>query len=312
LLYASSIYNFFALSSESKLTKSFDFFIYYLVKILLLILIIGFIVGVIREIITPARTKKLLSRHKAGVGNILASIIAVVTPVESFSVVPIFIGFLEAGIPTGAAFTYLITAPVTNELAFAIFWGLFGYKIAFMYYTAGIIVGLVGGVSISLLNLEKYIQPYVYKESELIEHNHHKSFKDLVRGGFNNSISFVKNFWLYIAVGIAIAALIQSFVPSDLIVKYIGFYNPYAVIVVVGIVIFMYANIAMALPVMMILIHNNLPVGTIIAFTMAVTATSIPELLILKKALKPKLLTAYISILLTLIIFTGYFLNFMF
>ncbi|OGI23516.1 MAG: hypothetical protein A2287_05300 [Candidatus Melainabacteria bacterium RIFOXYA12_FULL_32_12] len=295
------------------MAEGLEFFISNTLRVYILILIIGFIIGVIREIITPAKTQKILSGKKVGMGNIISSFLAVITPVEDFSVIPVFIGFLEAGIPTSIAFTYLITAPMTNELAFALFWNVFGCKIAFIYYAIGIVIGFVGSILIGLFKLDNYIQPLIDKNRSKISHDTgNKSFKNIIIAAKDKSFSFFKSFWLYILIGIGIATLIQGYIPSDQIIKYVGFDNPFGVPIAVLMVMFFYINITIALPILMIFISHSLPIGTLMAFTMAVTATSIPELLILKRALKLPLLLTYIGVLLGLIILTGYLLNLIF
>ncbi len=307
------VYKILDLSSSSKMAEGLEFFISNTLRVYILILIIGFIIGVIREIITPAKTQKILSGKKVGMGNIISSFLAVITPVEDFSVIPVFIGFLEAGIPTSIAFTYLITAPMTNELAFALFWNVFGCKIAFIYYAIGIVIGFVGSILIGLFKLDNYIQPLIDKNRSKISHDTgNKSFKNIIIAAKDKSFSFFKSFWLYILIGIGIATLIQGYIPSDQIIKYVGFDNPFGVPIAVLMVMFFYINITIALPILMIFISHSLPIGTLMAFTMAVTATSIPELLILKRALKLPLLLTYIGVLLGLIILTGYLLNLIF
>ncbi|MDD3013096.1 MAG: permease [Candidatus Gastranaerophilales bacterium] len=307
------VYNFFALSSASKAGEILHFFIYNTLKIFLLILIIGFFIGVIRVLITPAKTKQILSGKNSVLGGILASFLAVITPVESFSVVPVFIGFLEAGIPTGIAFTYLITAPMTNEFAFILLLGLFGYKIAFSYYVAGIIIGLTGGAIIGMLKPEKYLKSFIFEDGiKISDHSEKQTFKNIIVEAKDHSFNFFKNFWPYIIVGVCFASVLHGYIPSDYIMRFVGVGNPYAIPLAVFFVIFFYVNIAMALPVIMIFVAHGLPIGTVLAFTMAVTATSIPELLILKSALKLPLMIIYFVLLLFLIIMAGYIINFTF
>jgi uncharacterized membrane protein YraQ (UPF0718 family) len=303
-------YKAFALNHSARLVKSFDFFIYNLFKVYILILIFGFIIGLIRGFIPPAKTKKLLSKTTVGVGNFLAAILAVITPVESFSVVPLFISFLRADVPLSIAFTYLIVAPITNEIAFALFWGLFGYKVAFIYYGAGVIVGLLGGVILGLVKSGKDIEAFVYSENTIgFENNVNNSLKDIVIYAKESSWTFFKSFWLYILIGIGIASIVNGYMPQSLLIKYIGGHHPFVVPIVVVIMTFFYLNIAMAMPLILILVTGGLPIGTVLAFTMAVTATSIPELFILKRALKWSLLLVYFLVLISLIILAGIIIN---
>lgn len=308
-----TVYKIFALAPSSNMAKSLDFFLYNTLKIMALILIIGFVMGIFREIITPAKTRKILSGRRAGIGNLLSAAIGVITPVETFSVVPVFLGFLEAGIPSGVAFTYLITAPMTNEIAFSLFWGLFGYKIAFLYYGLGIITGIAAGIIIGMFKPDKYIRPFIYEcEAKIRLDDNKKDFKTILNNAKENSIGFLKNFWIYIAAGVGISAVIHGYVPPDLIAKYAGLRNFYAVPLAVILVIFFYVNIAMVLPIIITFASGHFPIGTILAFTMATTATSIPELLILRGGLRLPLVAIYLTILLSFIIFAGYFLNLIF
>lgn len=306
-------YKILAFSFPVKIPEGLEFFISNISKVFIMVLIVGFFIGLIREFITPEKTRKILSNKKTGIGNLISSFLAVVTPVEEFSIIPVFIGFLEAGIPSSIAFTYLITAPITNELAFAIFWSLFGYKIALLYYTAGIIIGLTGGIIIGALNPDKYIQPLIAEEKIKLEQKPiNKNFKEIINAANQKSLNFFKSFWLYIFIGVGIAAIIHGYVPTNHIIQYVGIDNPFAIPLSVILVILFYVNISMVLPIIMIFINYSLPIGTIMAFIMAVTATSIPELMILKRALKLPLLLIYMGILLGLIIFTGYLFNFIF
>ncbi|OGI01439.1 MAG: hypothetical protein A2Y25_06280 [Candidatus Melainabacteria bacterium GWF2_37_15] len=290
----------------------FNFFITNLLKIYLLVLVIGFFIGIIREYITPERTRKLLSGKNLLLGNLISSFIAVITPVEEFSIIPVFIGLLETGVHPSIAFTYLLTAPITNEVAFALFFSLFGYKIAFLYYGLGIAIGLLGGILIGSLKINNYIKISNLKTETVPNIEEKRNFKDALKSAMRNSLKFFKGFWLYIFIGIALATIIQGYVPNGLIVDYIGLNNPFAIPMAVLLVILLYVNIAMVLPILIIFVDQGFPLGTIFAFTMATTATSIPELLIMKKAVKLPLIIIYMSFLLILIILSGYLVNFTF
>lgn len=303
-------YKLFALNHSERLIKSFDFFIYNLFKVYLLILVFGFIIGLIRGFIPPTKTKQLLSKTTVGIGNFLAAILAVITPVESFSVVPLFISFLRAGVPLSIAFTYLIVAPVTNEIAFALFWGLFGYKVAFIYYGAGVTVGLLGGFILGVVKSGRDIEAFVYLENTIgLENNVNNSVKDIIIYAKESALNFFKSFWLYILIGIGMASIINVYMPQSFLIKYIEGNHTFVVPIVVIIMTFFYLNIAMAMPLILILVNCGLQIGTVLAFTMAVTATSIPELFILKRALKWSLLLLYFLVLIGLIILAGVIIN---
>lgn len=302
------VYNLFSLNPDEKIARSLDYFIYSSIKILILIFIVGFVVGMIRESLTPARLKKVLKGKKSGMGNIISAILGVITPVESFSVVPIFLGFVETGIPVGIAFSFLVTAPMTNELAFVVLWGLYGAKMAWIYYASGIITGVSIGMLVNALKMDKYVN-YV-GENDTFENDRSRTISEIMSQAVSNSIQFFKSFWIYVVIGIAISAIAREFFPLKEFLQYIGWNNPFAVPLAVIIVICFYVNIMAVLPIIMVFIHNDLPMGTIMAFIMAVSATSVPEIMVLKRVLKTKLLVLYVFLLLSLIIFIGYFLNY--
>jgi len=306
------VYNLFSLSSASKTAEILYFFIYNSLKVYIIILILGFIIGLLRCNLTPDKIQKILRTKKAGAGNIIAAIIGVVTPVDSFTVVPIFISFLESGVPSGVAFTYLVTAPITSEVVFALFWGLLGLKAGLVYYAAGITTGIISGLLIGAFKLDRYIDPVVYQNGiDMANFCKNQSLNAKIKEATGNSLVFLKNIWFYVLIGVGLAALINNFIPSSFITKYVGLHNPLAVPVAVILVIFFYINIAAALPIITVLVHHGLPVGTVIAFTLAVSATSIPELIILKRALKLPLLIIYVTLLLILITMAGYIMNFL-
>lgn len=304
-------YGVLGLDSSSRIVQALEFFAYNLIKVYLLILIIGFLMGIIRSFITPEKTKLVLKKYGAGIGNLISSLLAIITPVESLSTIPIFVGLLESGVPPSVAFTYLFTAPITNELAFAVFWALFGYKVAFGYYATGIIIGLLGGIVMGFVKTDSYLTSYT---REKINGNVSKSLNQtksssIISEAIVDTLSFFISFWLYVLIGVALASIINGYVPKEILIRYVGFNNPFAVPMAVFIVIFFYINVAMALPIIMILIDYGFPLGTIFAFTMAVTATSLPELLIIRRSLKPRLIAIYMIVLLSFIIGAGYFIN---
>lgn len=303
------VYKILGLSPATQIAESLNFFIINIFKVNILILVIGFVIGVIREFVTPAKTKRILKGKRTGIGNIVASFLAIITPVEEFSIIPVFTGLLESGVPTSVAFTYLITAPITNEVAFALFWGLFGYKAAFAYYALGFVIGLIGGIFIGSLRVEKYIRDYLTEEKINNHNDKDKRFKDILIAAKAKSFKFFRDFWVYVFIGIAIASIIHGYVPKELLIKYVGLDNPLAIPFAVILVIFFYVNIAMTLSIIIVFVNQGLPLGTILAFTMAVTATSIPELLIMKKAVRLRLILIYMAVLLSLIIITGYLVN---
>ena len=308
------VFDVFKLSETSKLAESLHFFIYDIIKISILILFISFIAGVIKTYFTPEKTKEFLSGKHAGLGNVLAALLGVVTPFCSCSAVPLFIGFVEAGIPLGVTFSFLISAPMINEMALILLFGLFGIKIAFIYLISGLIIAIAGGLIITALKLEKYIEPFVFQfkpSSGCGECGEEKNtFLHRLKEGKNHSLGIYKSIWPYVFLGVGIGAWVHNYVPTELLIKYAGADNPLAVPLAVAFGVPLYAGCAGALPIAYVLVKSGMPMGTVLAFTMAVTAISFPELIILRKVLKPQMLAIFVLIMTLGIIFTGYLFNF--
>jgi uncharacterized membrane protein YraQ (UPF0718 family) len=254
-----------------------------------------------------------------GFGNILAALFGIVTPFCSCSACPLFIGFVEAGIPLGITFSYLISAPMINEVAIVLLWGLFGIKITAVYIFSGLIIAITGGLIIGALNLERFVEPFVFQikqvkltsgcccqeqsQTEII------TLKNRINEAIQSATEIFKKVWFYILIGVGIGAFIHGFVPVGLLVKYAGIQNPFAVPIAVLIGVPLYANVAGILPITEVLVRQGLPMGTVLAFTMSVTALSFPEMIILRKVLRPQLLAIFVGILTFAIIFTGYLFN---
>ena len=310
------VYNVFNLKPLSKISGSLQFFIYDTIKIFILILIISFVVGFIKSFFAPEKTKKYLKGFPLGVGNILAALLGVVTPFCSCSACPLFIGFVEAGIPLGVTFSYLISAPMINEVALVLLWGLFGIKVALLYIFSGLIVAIFGGIIIGELKLERFVEPFVYKIKEAStgtcscnSNQKPTTLSARLIEAKESALMVFKKVYLYIILGVGIGALIHGFVPAGFLLKYAGAQNPFAVPLAVLIGVPLYANVAGVLPITEVLVKQGLPIGTVLAFTMAVTALSFPEMIILRKVLRPQLLAIFIAILTVAIIITGYLFN---
>ncbi|MDD3014059.1 MAG: permease [Candidatus Gastranaerophilales bacterium] len=306
------VYNLMHLTAKTNLATSLHFFIYDTIKIFILLLAISFVVGFIKSFFTPENTRKYLTGKHTGVGNILAAMLGIVTPFCSCSACPLFIGFVEAGIPLGVTFSYLIAAPMINEVAVILLWGLFGIKVTGIYILSGLIIAVFGGMIIGLFNLERYIEPFVFqtKVKSCCASGNNVTFKDRIQEAKESAWSIFKKTWPYIVAGVGIGAFIHGYVPTGLLVKYAGINNPFAVPLAVLLGVPLYANVAGVLPITEVLVKQGLPIGTVLAFTMAVTAISLPEMLILKRVLKLPLLGIFIAILTSAIIFTGYLFNF--
>lgn len=311
------VYNVFKIKEHSHLGDSLQFFIYDVIKIFILILVISFVVGFIKGFFTPETTKKHLTGLPLGVGNILAALLGIVTPFCSCSACPLFIGFVEAGVPLGVTFSYLISAPMINEVALILLWGLFGIKVALLYIVSGLFVAIFGGLIIGELKLERFVEPFVYQIKNDSTGNccslpeaDSVTMKLRLKDAKESAWDIFKRVYPYIIIGVGIGAFIHGFVPTGLLVKYAGAQNPFAVPLAVLIGVPLYANIAGVLPITEVLVKQGLPIGTVLAFTMAVTALSFPEMLILKRVLKIQLLGIFVGILTIAIIFTGYLFNF--
>lgn len=304
------IYNVLNLDRSSRLSDVLDFFVYETIKIFILLTIIIFVVSIIRSYFPPERTKKILSHKKLFMGNISAALLGIVTPFCSCSAVPLFIGFIEAGVPLGVTISFLISSPMVNEVAVVLLWGLFGWKITAIYISTGLLVAIFGGVVIGKLRLEKWVEEYVYKIH--IEQRHEiikQTFKDRLQYAKGNTADIVKRVWLFILIAIGIGGFIHGYVPQDFLVRYAGPQNPFAVPVAVLLGVPLYSNAAGMIPIVYALMEKGLSVGTVLAFMMAVTALSLPEIIILRKVLKIPLLGVFVGIMTATIIAVGYLFN---
>ena len=305
-------YTLFGLLPNSHLGAAVDFFIYDTIKIFLMLAIIIFFVSLIRSFFPPERTKKILSHKREYVGNILAALLGIVTPFCSCSAVPVFIGFVESGVPLGVTFSFLISSPMVNEVALILLWGMFGWQIATIYIATGITVAIVGGLVIGKLKLEHLVEEYVYNikmgETELAA----LAWRERFEYAWEYVVDILKKVWLYVIIGIAIGGLMHGYAPADFLVKYAGKDNLFAVPLAVLIGVPLYSNAAGIIPIVQVLMEKGMALGTVLAFMMAVTALSLPEMIILRKVLKPKLLGIFVGIMTVAIIFVGYMFNWIF
>jgi len=298
------------LKPDSILGGAINFFVYDSIKILILLGVIIFAVSYIRTYLAPEKVRKLLSRKFEFLGNMIAASIGIFTPFCSCSAVPLFIGLVESGVPLGVTFSYLIAAPLINEVAAALLWGLFGWKIALIYIASGWIISVVAGFVLGKMHLEKYVEEYVYKIK--IKQGlklQKKTQKERFNDSYGEVKSIIKRVFLYVLIGIAIGAFIHGYAPENLLTKIAGKGNLLAVPISVLIGVPLYANAAGMIPIVSSLIEKGLPLGTALAFMMAVTALSLPEAIILRKVMKTKLLIIYFSIVALGIIFIGYLFN---
>lgn len=288
-----------------------DFFFYDTMKIFLMLSVIIFIVSIIRSFFPPERTKKLLGEGKARgfLGNIFAALLGIVTPFCSCSAVPVFIGFVESGVPLGVTFSFLISSPMVNEVALVMLWGLFGWKIALLYIVTGVTIAIIAGIIIGKLKMEKYVEDYVYKMKMGSFEIENPTWKQRFKDAGNYVLEILKKVWPYVVIGIAIGGIMHGWAPEGWLAKYAGKNNPFAVIVAVLIGVPLYSNAAGTIPIVKELTRLGMPMGTALAFMMSVTALSLPEMIILRKVLKPRLLAVFIGIMSVSIIIIGYMFN---
>lgn len=304
-------YNIFGLVKESSVADAVNFFIYDTIKILLLLVVIIFIVSIIRSFLPPEKIRTILSSKNKYFGNVLAALLGIITPFCSCSAVPLFIGFVQAGVPLGTTFSFLVASPMINEVALVLLFGLFGWKIALLYIFSGLVIAILSGVVIGKMKVENLVEEFVYKNrfNEQLQEPE-MNWKERMRYAKNYTLDIIKKVWPYIIIGIAMGAWIHGFVPTDFLVQYAGADKWYAVPLAVIIGIPLYSNAAGVIPLVSALTEKGVALGTTLAFMMAVTALSLPEFMILKKVMKVKLILIFVSIVGMGIIFTGYLFNF--
>lgn len=309
------IYSVFDIAQGSKLGDALNFFVYDTIKILILLFLITFIMGIVNSYFPVDKIRNYLSRNKLfGLEYLFASTFGAITPFCSCSSVPLFIGFVKGGIPLGVTFAFLITSPLVNEVAIALFIGMFGLKATILYVSSGIILGMIGGFVLGKLNLEKHLSPWVQqvllnaeKESDLEIKK--QSFAQRLPLIFREAMGIIRSVLLYVVIGIGIGALMHGFIPTGFFENYISKDNPFAVPLAVIFGVPMYSNAAGVLPIIQVFVQKGIPIGTAIAFMMAVVGLSIPEATLLKKVMTWKLIAIFFSVITFFIIISGYLFN---
>jgi len=303
------VFNLMSLKPETHLGEATNFFVYDTIKVFFLLSVIIFFVAIIRSYFPPEKTKRILSRKQQYIGNVFAALLGIVTPFCSCSAIPLFIGFVESGVPLGVTFSFLVSSPMINEVALVLLLGLFGWKIAFTYVGTGLVIAIISGIVIGKLKMEKYVQDYVYQvkvgDVEIVN----QSFHEKIEYARDYMLGLLRKIWPYILVGIGIGGFIHGYVPSNFLVKYAGPGNPFAVPVAVLIGVPLYSNAAGTIPIVQALMGKGMPIGTVLAFMMAVTALSFPEAVILKNVLKMRLLLLFFGIVALAIVGVGYLFN---
>jgi len=301
-------YNLLNIVPDSHLASSLNFIIYDVLKIFFLLIMMIFIVSYIRSYITPEKTRKSLGGKKGIFYNFIASSVGVVTPFCSCSSVPLFIGFVEAGVPLGITFSFLITSPLVNEAAIAVLWALFGLKLTLIYVISGVLIGVIGGYVIGLFKMEKHVADFVYKIKSKELQEKKQTQKQRIEFAKDEVKIIFKKVWIYVIAGVTLGGIFHGFAPEGILAKYAGnslFGVPIATLIGVP----LYSNVMGMIPIIESLVGKGLPLGTALAFLMAVTALSLPEIILLKKVLKKKLILTFVGVTSVAIILTGWLFN---
>jgi uncharacterized protein len=308
------INNVLGLQHGTHLTETLRFFTFEVPKVLMLLVLIIFLVGIIRTYFTPEKTRKALEGKSLFTGNVLASLLGIVTPFCSCSAIPLFLGFVEAGVPLGVTFSFLIAAPMINEVAVILLFGLFGWKVALIYILTGLVIAIASGWIIGKLKLEKYVESWVYKikSGESADTEEKLSFGQRIQFGFAAVKEIVGKVWIYIVVGIAVGAAVHGYVPEKFMAQLMGQSTWYSVPLSILIGVPLYSNAAGIIPIVSVLIEKGVPLGTALAFMMSVIGLSLPEMIILKKVLKLPLILAFVGIVAMGIMMVGFLFNFIF
>ena len=303
----------FGMTKGAHLTEALRFFIFELPKVILLLTLIIFLVGIIRTFFTPERTRKALEGKKTFTGNVMASLLGIVTPFCSCSAIPLFIGFVESGVPLGVTFSFLISSPMINEVAIVLLYGLFGWKVALIYVVTGLSIAIIAGWIIGILRLEKWVEPWVYEThvgNGIMEER--MTFGNRISLGYAAVKEIVGKVWIYVAIGIAVGAGVHGYVPEDFMAALMGKSAWYSVPLSVLIGIPLYSNAAGIVPIVSVLIEKGASLGTSLAFMMSVIGLSLPEMIILRKVLKLPLIFTFIGIVGFGIIVVGLIFNMFF
>jgi uncharacterized membrane protein YraQ (UPF0718 family) len=303
-------YDFLGLKQGRHLSAAVEFFIFEVPKVLLLLTVVVFGVGIVRSFFTPERTRRILSGKRESTGNMLAALLGVVTPFCSCSAVPLFIGFVTAGVPLGVTFSFLISAPMVNEVALVLLLGLFGWKVAAIYLGTGLAVALVAGWVIGRLGMERYIESWVFESPPGQGASEETlSWPDRVRLGLAAVRDIVGRVWLFVVLGIGVGAGIHGYVPKNSLAAFMGKGAWWSVPVAVLIGVPMYSNAAGIIPVVQALLGKGAALGTVLAFMMSVIGLSLPEAIILRKVLKLPLILTFFGVVATGIMIVGYLFN---
>lgn len=301
--------NTVGLDTNGKVGASIQFFLYDVVKIMILLGFLILMISYIQSYFPPERTKKILGRFKGIWANILAALLGTVTPFCSCSSIPLFIGFTSAGLPLGVTFSFLISSPMVDLGSLVLLMSIFGWKIAVVYVLVGLIIAVAGGTLIEKLHLEEQVQEFIRNGHTIDVPGEKLTRKDRLKFAWNQVVETAKKVVPYVLIGVGIGAIIHNWIPEDIIVKVLGTGNPFGVIIATFAGVPMYADIFGCIPIAEALLAKGARLGVVLSFMMGVTTLSLPSMIMLKKAVKPKLLTIFIAICTIGIIIVGYLFN---
>lgn len=306
---ADAVMTLVPLDPKSHLLNALAFFIFEVPKVLMLLALITFLAGIVQTFFTPEKTRALLAGKRLGVGNVLAAMLGIVTPFCSCSAIPLFIGFLTAGVPLGVTFSFLVAAPMINEVALVLLFGLFGWKIALLYLVLGLSIAIMAGLVIGKLNPVELVESWVFDVPNVAHPDQKMTWATRFSAGWASLNNILWKVAPYILIGVALGAGIHGYVPQDFMAGLMGRDNWWAVPAATLIGVPMYSNAAGMIPVLQALVAKGAAIGSALAFMMAVTALSLPEFLILRKVMKPKLIALFAGIVSVGIIIVGYVFN---
>jgi uncharacterized membrane protein YraQ (UPF0718 family) len=301
--------NVFGLDTSARLGGSIHFFIYDVIKIFILLSVLIFVISYIQSYFPPERTKKILGKHHGVGANLLGALLGTVTPFCSCSSIPLFIGFTNAGLPISVTFSFLISSPLVDLASVLLLASIFNWKIAIAYVVVGVILAVVSGTIIGKAKLEKYVEPFVYNNKMTELEQAELTKRDRLEFGRDQVVSIVKKVWLYVLIGVGIGAAIHNWIPENIISAVLGQDKWYSVLLATVVGVPMYADIFGTLPIAEALVGKGVGLGTALSFMMAVTALSLPSMILLKKVVKTKLLAVFIGIVTVGIIIIGYAFN---
>jgi len=305
------VYGILKLDRSAHLTAAIRFFLYDTPKVFILLTVIVFVVGIIRSYFSPEKTRKALEGKPLFVGNVMAASLGILTPFCTCSAIPLFIGFVESGIPLGVTFSFLVAAPMINEVALVLLFGLFGWKTALLYAGTGLLIAIVSGWVIGRLKLERFVEEWVYeiKAGDFQMEERKVTFNDRIQAGYTAVVDIVSKVWIYIVAGIAVGAAVHGYVPENFMASIMGKEAWWSVPLAVLIGVPLYSNAAGIIPILQALLEKGASLGTALAFMMSVIGLSLPEMIILKKVIKLPLIIIFVSVVATGIMIVGFLFN---